>query len=96
MIPAEWGDSDSVEVGSIVWAAGSPFGLDRTITFGILSAKHRAGKAGTAYQDFLQTDAAVNPGNSGGFSCEIGRKAGRSSAPVVPRERPRMGFVGRS
>jgi S1-C subfamily serine protease len=63
---AEWGDSESAEVGALVWAVGSPFGLERTITAGILSAKHRAGLAGTPYQDFLQSDAAVNPGNSGG------------------------------
>lgn len=66
LIPAEWGDSEDAQVGALVWAVGSPFGLDRTITSGILSAKHRAGLAGTPYQDFLQTDAAVNPGNSGG------------------------------
>lgn len=66
LIPAVWGDSDQTNVGSLVWAVGSPFGLERTITSGILSAKNRAGKAGTVYQDFLQTDAAVNPGNSGG------------------------------
>jgi S1-C subfamily serine protease len=66
LIPADWGDSDQLEVGSLVWAAGSPFGLDQSITFGILSAKHRGQQAGTSFQDFLQTDAAVNPGNSGG------------------------------
>lgn len=66
LIPAKWGDSNEANVGSLVWAVGSPFGLERTITSGILSAKNRAGKAGTVYQDFLQTDAAVNPGNSGG------------------------------
>ncbi len=63
---AEWGDSDRLEVGALVWAVGSPFGLQHSITFGILSAKNRAAMAGTAWQDFLQTDAAVNPGNSGG------------------------------
>jgi serine protease Do len=63
---AEWGDSESLEVGSLVWALGSPYGLDQTVTGGIVSAKHRAGKVGTPFQDFLQTDAAVNPGNSGG------------------------------
>ncbi len=63
---AEWGDSDQLEVGALVWAVGSPFGLQHSITFGILSAKNRAAMAGTAWQDFLQTDAAVNPGNSGG------------------------------
>jgi S1-C subfamily serine protease len=66
LIAAQWGDSQRVEVGSPVWAVGSPFGLERSVTFGILSAKNRAGQAGTVYQDFLQTDVAVNPGNSGG------------------------------
>jgi S1-C subfamily serine protease len=66
LLPADWGDSEAIDVGALVWAVGSPFGLERTVTAGILSAKHRAGLAGTPYQDFLQTDAAVNPGNSGG------------------------------
>jgi serine protease Do len=61
-----WGDSDQTEQGAMVWAMGSPFGLEHSITSGILSAKDRAGLAGTAYQHFLQTDTAVNPGNSGG------------------------------
>ena len=62
---AEWGDSDSLNVGALVWAVGSPFGLDQSITQGILSAKNRPGFA-SPHQAFLQTDAAVNPGNSGG------------------------------
>jgi serine protease Do len=66
LLPADWGDSERLDVGALVWAVGSPFGLERSVTAGILSAKHRAGMAGTPYQDFLQTDAAVNPGNSGG------------------------------
>ncbi len=66
LIPIEWGNSDKLKVGSFVWAAGSPFGLESSITFGILSAKHRSAKVGQHHQDFLQTDAAVNPGNSGG------------------------------
>ena len=66
LIAATWADSDGIDVGAPVWAVGSPFGLESSITFGIVSAKHRAGKAGRPYQDFLQTDAAVNPGNSGG------------------------------
>ncbi len=49
-----------------VWAMGSPFGLERTVTSGILSGIHRAAKAGNLFQDFMQSDAAVNPGNSGG------------------------------
>ncbi len=69
LIPAEWGDSDELAVGEMVWALGSPFGLQRSITFGIVSAKERHGYASPSrslYQEFLQTDAAVNPGNSGG------------------------------
>jgi serine protease Do len=64
LIPAEWGDSEALEVGSMVWAVGSPYGLEQTVTQGILSGKHRGDDS--PHQDFLQTDAAVNPGNSGG------------------------------
>ena len=74
LIPATFGDSDAVEPGALVWAVGSPFGLERTITSGILSAKNRAGLAGNSHQDFLQTDAAVNPGNSGGPLVDAGGK----------------------
>ncbi len=63
---AEWGDSDQISEGAFVWAVGSPFGLQHSVTCGIVSAKNRSGNLGTAYQEFLQTDAAVNPGNSGG------------------------------
>jgi len=66
LTPIRWGDSDQLEPGAMVWAVGSPFGLERSITSGILSAKNREGSAGKAYQKFLQTDTAVNPGNSGG------------------------------
>lgn len=67
LIAAKWGDSEKLAVGDQVLAVGSPYGLSRTVTAGIISAKDRRGLAlGSAYQDFLQTDAAVNPGNSGG------------------------------
>jgi len=59
------GDSDSAEVGDWVVAIGSPFGLDATVTAGIVSAKGRGPKI-TEREDFIQTDAAINPGNSGG------------------------------
>jgi len=65
LIAAEWGDSDVLEVGALVWAMGSPFGFDQSITAGIISAKNRPGLV-SPHQRFLQTDAAVNPGNSGG------------------------------
>ncbi|QUW00797.1 trypsin-like peptidase domain-containing protein [Chloracidobacterium sp. MS 40/45] len=59
------GDSDTVRVGDWVIAIGSPFELDHTVTVGIISGKGRSGLDG-AYDDFLQTDAAINFGNSGG------------------------------
>src|SRR4029078_9693700 len=62
---AEWGDSDALKVGSLVSAICMPFGLERSVTFGIVSAKSRRGFGASLYQDYLQTDAAVNPGNSG-------------------------------
>jgi serine protease Do len=62
---APLGDSDKAQVGEWVMAIGNPFGLERTVTVGILSAKGRVIGAGP-YDDFLQTDAAINPGNSGG------------------------------
>ncbi len=63
---AEWADSDTVEVGEMAWAIGNPFGLDRTITYGIVSAVGRRGVVDNPFQEFLQTDASINPGNSGG------------------------------
>ncbi len=61
-----WGDSDKLEVGEYVLAIGNPFGLNQTVTMGIVSAVGRANVGITDYEDFIQTDAAINPGNSGG------------------------------
>lgn len=82
LLPIVWGDSEQMEVGAPVWAVGSPFGLSGSITFGILSGKHRLDLTGTSYDeqriprkdrhisarytDLMQSDVAVNPGNSGG------------------------------
>ncbi len=65
---AKLGNSDGVQVGDWVLAIGSPFGLNATVTAGIISAKDRSGigGAGHQFQRFIQTDAAINPGNSGG------------------------------
>ncbi len=63
--PLEMGNSDRLPVGSWVLAIGSPFGLEQTVTAGIVSAKGRIINAGP-YDDFIQTDASINPGNSGG------------------------------
>src|SRR5262249_14073125 len=62
---ATLGDSDKLKVGDWVLAIGSPFGLQQTVTAGIISAKGRSIGQGPS-DDFLQTDAAINPGNSGG------------------------------
>jgi serine protease Do len=63
--PLQLGDSDSLKVGNWVVAVGSPFGLEQTVTAGIVSAKGRVIGSGP-YDDFIQTDASINPGNSGG------------------------------
>jgi serine protease Do len=60
------GDDEQMEIGDWVMAFGSPFGLHRTVTQGIISAKSRGLKDARMRQEFIQTDAAINPGNSGG------------------------------
>src|SRR2546428_8194785 len=62
----KFGDSNAVQVGDWVLAIGSPFGLDQTVTAGIISKKERDSAAFQTFQRFLQTDAAINRGNSGG------------------------------
>ncbi len=74
LTPARIADSDGLQVGDWVVAVGSPFGLDHTVTAGIVSAKGRSGLAPRTasrqrvdrFEEFIQTDAAINPGNSGG------------------------------
>jgi serine protease Do len=63
---ATLGDSSKLQVGEIVFAIGNPFGLNRTVTSGIVSATGRTNVGIIDYEDFIQTDAAINPGNSGG------------------------------
>ena len=77
----ELGDSDSLEVGEWVLAIGNPFGLTHTVTAGIVSAKGRSGLRLNSYEDFIQTDAAINFGNSGGPLLNIeGKVVGINSA----------------
>ncbi len=74
------GNSDGVQVGDWVLAIGSPFGLQSTVTAGIISATDRGG-VGRQFQHFLQTDAAINPGNSGGPLVDLsGRVIGVNTA----------------
>ncbi len=61
-----WGNYDTLRVGDVVLAIGSPFGLKSSVSFGIISALGRGSVGITEYEDFIQTDAAINPGNSGG------------------------------
>jgi Do/DeqQ family serine protease len=63
---AEFASSEKARVGQLVIAIGSPFGLDYTVTTGVLSAKGRGGIGANEIEDYLQTDASINPGNSGG------------------------------
>ena len=85
-LPAvKFGDSDALDPGHFVMALGSPFGLSRSVTLGIVSAKGRRqldlGTDGLINQDFLQTDAAINPGNSGGPLVDLkGRLVGINTA----------------
>ena len=66
-LPAlKWADYEKLQVGDLVLAVGSPFGLSSTVTLGIISALGRGNVGIADYEDFIQTDAAINPGNSGG------------------------------
>ena len=62
----KWADYEKLQVGDLVLAVGSPFGLSSTVTLGIISALGRGNVGIADYEDFIQTDAAINPGNSGG------------------------------
>lgn len=63
---ATFGDSNEIQTGDWVLAIGSPFGLEQTVTAGIVSAKGRDGMGLSMFEEYIQTDAAINPGNSGG------------------------------
>ncbi len=64
--PLPLGDSSALRLGEVVLAIGDPFGVGKSVTMGIVSAKGRGGMGIEEYEDFIQTDAAINPGNSGG------------------------------
>jgi Do/DeqQ family serine protease len=81
---AELGDSERLRVGQWVVAIGNPFGLDRTVTVGIVSATARNRVGVTTYENFIQTDASINPGNSGGPLLNLdGRVIGINTAIVA-------------
>ena len=82
------GDSDRLEVGDFVVAIGNPFGLNQTVTSGIVSAKGRTDLGIDSYEDFIQTDASINPGNSGGALINLrGEWVGVNTAIYSPGRR---------
>ncbi|WP_405227592.1 DegQ family serine endoprotease [Lentisalinibacter sediminis] len=86
------GDSDVLEVGDFVIAIGNPFGLQHTVTSGIVSALGRFGLNPDGYEDFIQTDASINPGNSGGALVNLrGELVGINSA-IISRSGGNVGI----
>jgi len=78
-------DSAELRVGDFVVAIGNPFGLDQTVTSGIVSALGRSGLGIEGYEDFIQTDASINPGNSGGALVNLeGKLIGINTAILAP------------
>ncbi|MFZ2508532.1 MAG: DegQ family serine endoprotease [Steroidobacteraceae bacterium] len=93
-LPAEirLADSSKLEVGDFVIAIGNPFGLQHSVTSGIVSALGRTGITRDGYEDFIQTDAAINPGNSGGALVSLdGELVGVNSA-ILSRSGGNMGI----
>lgn len=79
------GNSDLLKVGDFVIAMGNPFGLNQTVTKGIVSALGRSGLGIEGYEDFIQTDASINPGNSGGALINLkGQLIGINTAIIAP------------
>jgi serine protease Do len=99
LLPATLGDSEALAVGDYVLAIGNPLGLGQTVTMGIVSAKNRSlgtklGEVEPLYQDFIQTDAAINQGNSGGPLFNFrGQVIGINSAILNPAVAMNVGFA---
>ena len=80
-----FGDSDQLKVGNFVAAIGSPFGLEQTVTSGVISALNRSHPRIEGFQSFIQTDAPINPGNSGGALVDLnGNLIGMNTAIFTP------------
>jgi serine protease Do/serine protease DegQ len=85
LIEVQLADSDDIRVGDFAVAIGSPFGLGQTVTSGIISALGRSGLNAQNYEDFIQTDAAINSGNSGGALINLnGKLVGINTAILGP------------
>ena len=88
------GNSDQLEVGDFVLAIGNPFLIGQTVTSGIVSALHRNNLGIGLYEDFIQTDAAIYPGNSGGALVNLrGELIGINTAFIGAGTNPGMGFA---
>ncbi|MGE0867251.1 MAG: trypsin-like peptidase domain-containing protein [Kofleriaceae bacterium] len=89
--PLAFGDSSTLRLGEVVLAVGDPFGVGKSVTMGIVSAKGRGGMGIEEYEDFIQTDAAINPGNSGGALVNLkGELVGINTAIASPNR----GYAG--
>ncbi|MHB8974166.1 MAG: S1C family serine protease [Pirellulaceae bacterium] len=88
-----WGDSNQLQAGAFVWAIGCPFGLEGSISFGIVSAKNRDTLGSSPFQAFLQTDAAVNPGNSGGPLVDVDGKVVGINTAILGRSFQGISFA---
>ncbi len=85
LVEARFADSSRLRVGDFVIAIGNPFGLNQTVTSGIVSALGRTGLGLDGYEDFIQTDASINPGNSGGALVNLrGELVGINTAIIAP------------
>ena len=83
--PLAFGDSGKLRLGEVVLAVGDPFGVGKSVTMGIVSAKGRSAMGIEEYEDFIQTDAAINPGNSGGALVNLrGELVGINTAIASP------------
>ncbi len=88
------GDSDVLEQGDFVLAIGNPLGFRESVTFGIVSANHRQLNQASAFEDFIQTDAAINQGNSGGPLFNLkGEVVGINTAIISPQIGSGIGFA---
>ena len=91
LTPIAIGDSDQLQVGEWVMAIGSPFGLNQTVSAGIVSAVGRGNVGIADYEDFIQTDAAINPGNSGGPLVNLGGQLVGINTAIASRSGGNMG-----
>src|SRR5579864_8349965 len=86
------GDSSKAEVGDFVVAIGNPFGLQHTVTSGIISGLSRSGINPDGYEDFIQTDASINPGNSGGALVNLRGELNATNTAILSRSGGNIGI----